>query len=106
MDLTPQESEQLQKLRAAVEAEFEMNKDSESAHRRSALKDLEDLKGDMLEALRHSLRHSPDGLRARVAMWGYDKLLEQGKATRDPLAELMQEIPTSTTNATPTSKSD
>ncbi len=93
MDINPEESERLTQLRRALEEEFATKDD---ASRKSALQDLEDLKGDMLEALQHVLKHgTTDALRSKVAMWGYDKLLEQGKASKDTLAELLDGIPTS-----------
>lgn len=88
----PHITARIQELRAALEQEFELRGSAD--HRKSALHDIEDLKGDMLEALRHTLRHSTsETLRARTAMWGYDKLLEQGKATADPVFDLLAGIP-------------
>lgn len=98
MELSPEDSERIQQLRRALEEEFETKK--ETSHRKSALQDMEELKGDFLEALRHVTRHSQsESLRAKVAMWGYDKLLEQGKATKDSLEELLDGIPTPTTDS-------
>ena len=98
-ELSPEDSEKLQSLRKALEQEFEAHSSAEVQTRKSALEDIVELKQDFLESLRHVVRHSQsDSLRAKVAMWGYEKLLEQGKATRDPLADLLGELPSSISN--------
>lgn len=95
MELNPEESEKLKQLREALEQEFEAHETQTSKERKSALQDLADLKADMLEALRHTLRHSQsESLRSKVAMWGYDRLLEEHKTTADPLADLLANVPT------------
>jgi len=91
-DLSPQDSERLRELRAALEQEFAAHDSGD--HRKTALQDIEDLKGDFLESLKHVVNHADSlALRAKVAMWGYDKLLEQGKATSDPLESLFDKLP-------------
>lgn len=89
LGLNKDESERLKELRDALTSEFH---DSEAdANKKTALKDLEDLKTDFLTALKHTVRHSQsDALKAKVAMWGYDKLLEQNKANTDPIRELIE----------------
>jgi hypothetical protein len=91
-DLSPEDSAKLKELSQALRSEFQVTATSD--YRKEALTDLADLKQEMLTSLRSVLRHSQsEHLRAKVAMWGYEKLLEQDKATRDPLIELMQQIP-------------
>lgn len=89
LGLNDDESARLKELSEALQAEFY---DSENIdHKKSALNDIEDLKTDFLTALRHTVRHSQsDALKAKVAMWGYDKLLDQGKASADPIRELIE----------------
>lgn len=89
LGLNEDESNRLKELKEALESEFLDNE----AHdpKRSALNDIEDLKTDFLNALRYTVRHSQsDALKAKVAMWGYDKLLDQGKANTDPIRELIE----------------
>ena len=93
MELTPEDSERVKELRRALEEEF--LKGSDPNARKSALQDLEDLKTDFLEGLRHCARHGSDTLKAKVSMWGYDKLLDQGKASTDTLEKLFESMPTS-----------
>lgn len=88
LGLNPDESERLKELKEALESEF--LKSEKETRQETATKDIEDLKPDFLEALKHVVRHSTsDNLRAKVAMWGYDKLLDQGKANTDPLHDLI-----------------
>ena len=92
-DITPEQQQKLQELSEALQSEFRLS--STQAVSRDALQDLIDLKSDMLEALRHTLRHSVnESLKAKTAMWGYEKLLEEGRASKDPLAELLAHMPT------------
>jgi len=86
----PMTVERLEELRHALLGEFHANIDGEAATRKTALTDIEDLKSEMLEAIKHIVKHSDsDALRAKVAMWGYDKLLEQGKVDSDPLMKFL-----------------
>lgn len=89
LGLNKDESERLKELKDALTSEF-LENETEGA-KKTALKDIEDLKGDFLAALRHTVRHSQsDALKAKVAMWGYDKLLDQNKASTDPIRELIE----------------
>lgn len=89
LGLNADESNRLKELKDALESEFLDNEAHDT--KKSALTDIEDLKGDFLNALRHTVRHSQsDALKAKVAMWGYDKLLDQGKASSDPIRELIE----------------
>ena len=89
-ELGPEESARLRELKEALESEFLESQNAPSTPKK-ALQDIEDLKTDFLGALKHVVRHSDsDALRAKVAMWGYDKLLEQGKAERDPIKDLIE----------------
>lgn len=97
LDLSPEDSERLRELSAALRSEFTAN---ETEQRKSALKDLEDLKSDFLEALRHTVKHSSnESLKTKVAMWGYDKLLEIGKADADPLKKFIEGMEAVTSNS-------
>lgn len=88
LGLNPDESERLKELRDALEGEFRVNE--EQTPKKTATRDIEDLKPDFLAALKQVVKHSTnDSLRAKVAMWGYDKLLDQGKASTDPLYDLI-----------------
>jgi hypothetical protein len=89
LGLNDDETTRLKELREALQSEF---LDNEAADpQKSALNDIEDLKADFLNALRHTVRHSQsDALKAKVSMWGYDKLLDQGKANADPIRELIE----------------
>lgn len=88
--MSPEDEQRLHELRAALESEF---RDSEG-ERKSALTEIEDLKGDMLSSLQHVLRHSDnEALKAKVAMWGFGLLVDAGKATADPLASLLDGVP-------------
>lgn len=88
---TPENEEQLRELAAALRSEFELH---ESGSTKDALKDLEELKEDFLKAIKHTVNHSQsEPLKAKVAMWGYDKLLEENKASKDALSELLKAVP-------------
>lgn len=90
LGLNEDESARLKELSEALQQEFQTN-ESIGNTRKTALNDLEDLKGDFLAALRHCAKHAQsDALKAKVAMWGYDKLLDQGKASVDPIRELIE----------------
>jgi CHASE3 domain sensor protein len=90
LGLNADESDRLKELKDALESEF-LDNEAEGSTSKSALSDIEDLKSDFLQALRHTVRHSQsDALKAKVAMWGYDKLLDQGKASVDPIRELIE----------------
>lgn len=91
-ELTPEQQKELNELSAALRSEFAESQ--ASAASKSAKKDIEELKPEMLDALEHILKHSADqSLRARVAMWGYDKLLAEGKAGTDPIRDLIAGMP-------------
>lgn len=88
LGLNPEESERLKELRDALESEFHENRANSGI--KTPLADIEDLKDDFLGALKHVVNHSDSlALRAKVAMWGYDKLLDQGKANNDPIRDLI-----------------
>ena len=91
-ELTPAQRKEVDALKAALEAEFAEKEASTSP--KAAKEDIAGLKEDMLGALSHILNHSTDNsLRAKVAMWGYDKLIEEGKADADPLKKLLENMP-------------
>lgn len=92
MDLTPEQRAELDELRKALIEEFRSSE--EGKVKQSALTDIEDLKIDMLAALRHTLRHSDnEALKAKVAMWGYALLVDIGKGSGDALSRLLEEMP-------------
>lgn len=92
MELPPEERAKIDELREALIAEFRLSEEGKG--RQSALTDIEDLKGDMLSALRHTLRHSDnEALKAKVAMWGYALLTDSGKGSGDALSRLLEEMP-------------
>lgn len=89
LNLTPKDSERLKELQHALMSEF--HESQQNAPNRTPLNDIESLKEDFLGAIKHVVNHSQsETLRAKVAMWGYDKLLDQGKATTDPITELLE----------------
>lgn len=92
LGLSDDESARLKELKDALESEFLDNEaNTDAGTRKSALQDIEDLRSDFLQAIKHVTRHSQsDALKAKVAMWGYEKLLEQGKASVDPIRELIE----------------
>lgn len=91
-ELTPEQQKEVQELHAALRSEFEEREANPSV--KSAKKDIEELKEDMLSALSHILKHGAnEGLKAKVAMWGYDRLLEENKANTDPIRALIAGMP-------------
>jgi len=92
MDLTPEQRAEVDEIRTALIQEFQESREGKA--KQSALTDIEDLKGDMLSALRHVLNHSDnESLKAKVAMWGYALLVDTGKGQKDALATLLEGIP-------------
>lgn len=91
-ELTDEQQKQVNELAAALRAEFA---ESESnVERKTAKKDLSDLKPEMLKALKRALEHGTVEQQAKVAMWGYGKLLDEGKADADPIRALIAGMPT------------
>jgi hypothetical protein len=91
LGLNDEESARLKELSDALQSEFHENQSNSDGTRKSALQDIEDLRADFLAAIKHVTRHAQsDALKAKVAMWGYEKLLEQGKASVDPIRELIE----------------
>ena len=84
--LTPEQREEVERIRIALEGELRAN--TSSATSKKAIKDLEDVKEDALAAIQHTVKFSQnESLKIKVAMWAYDKLIADGKATVDPLTE-------------------
>lgn len=76
-DLPPDQAERLHQLREALQQEFEVKEDAKKA----TITEVADLKEDSLEALRHTVRFSPnESLKARVSMWVLDTILDAQKA--------------------------
>ena len=90
--LTPEQRKELDELKAALQAEYAQSEASKTSQ--AAKKDIEELKPDFLASLQHIVNHSTnEGLKAKVAMWGYEILLEQDKAEADPLKRLIEGMP-------------
>lgn len=97
-NLSPEEQERIHALHEALLTEF--HDTSAKTSSASALEDIEELKTDFLASLKYIVRHADSlALRAKVAMWGYQILIDQGKASRDPLADLLGGIPSSAEKA-------
>lgn len=93
-NLTPEQQAEVQALHAAFRQEFSEGLDESKS--KGALNDLDELKPNMLAALKRALdQHDDKRLAANVAMWGYGKLIDQNKATADPLTELLEGAPDS-----------
>lgn len=87
--MTPEQQQELHELSEALRQEFATNEAASGT--KAALIDIEDLKPDFLDTLKHLTKHAAkEDLRAKIAMWGYDKLLDQDKAKTDPLRELIE----------------
>ena len=89
-ELSPQDSDRVNQIRIALEQEL---REAPSASR-TAVKDIEDLKEDALNALRSVIKHSAnEPLKAKVAMWTYDTILNTAKALADePIVEFLKEM--------------
>lgn len=88
MDLTPDESARLKELKLALEQEFAQSSDADAAKRKTAIEDLEALKPDCLEALSWIMKHSTsESLKAKVAMWTYDRILDIQDKKSNPLGD-------------------
>lgn len=107
-ELTPEESARLAELRTALQSEWEVRERKSS----TAIQDITELKADALATLKHIVKHSDnEGMRAKVAMWAYERILESEDKNGDPLNELLKGMPTSavpapTTSATPADPTD
>jgi hypothetical protein len=93
-ELTPAQQQELHELREALQSEWAESEETRTT--KSAKKDIEDLKGDMLDALERTLKHGTLEQQSKVAMWGYGKLLDEGKADNDPIRMLIQGMPAPT----------
>jgi hypothetical protein len=106
-ELTPEESARLAELRTALQSEWEVNEAERKSN--TAIQDITELKADALATLKHIVKHSDnEGMRAKVAMWAYERILESEDRNGDPLNELLKGMPattpTDTTPAVPTDK--
>jgi hypothetical protein len=89
-DLSPEQQKELQELHEAFRQEFEEGR--EKAGAKAAITDLEDLKEDALNAIKAAINQRENKkLASDVARWAYDKLIDQGKASVDPLTEMVKE---------------
>lgn len=95
-ELTPEQQKEVNDLAAALRSEFADTEASKEAT--SAKKDLSDLKPEMLKALKRALEHGTVEQMAKVAMWGYGKLLDEGKAGTDPIRDLIAGMPSPVTH--------
>ena len=90
-DLTPEQQQELHELSKALQSEFADNESKNEAQ--SAKQDLVDLKQDMLKAIKRTLEHGTVEQASKVAMWGYGKLLDEGKVGSDPIRALIEGMP-------------
>lgn len=94
-DLSPEQQKELHELHESFRQEFEAGR--ERAGSKAAINDLEDLKDDFLGAIKAAVTQRQNvKLASDVARWGYDKLIDQGKATADPLTNMLKEAEAST----------
>jgi len=91
-DITPEDSARLKELREALVSEFQTNNQQTN---KVAIKDVEELKPDALNTLRHIIKHSDnESLKAKVSMWAYDKMLTaQERNDADALSSLIGSMP-------------
>jgi hypothetical protein len=90
-ELTPEQQARVDEIRIALEQE--MREPSPGHTARKPISDIEELKGDMLEALRHVLKFSQnESLKSKVAMWGYEQLLAQSKSADDATTKFFEEL--------------
>lgn len=90
-ELNPEESERLRELREALLSEFQDRRERV----KRPIDDLTELKQDFLNTIQQLVKFSGDEkLRARIAMWGYDKMLEEARTagSDDPLQEMLREM--------------
>lgn len=91
MDLTPEQQARVEEIRQALESELRAS--TSGATSKAAIKDLEDLKDDFLKAIQQTVKFSQnESLKTKIAMWGYEKLIADGKVTTDPLVDLLAGI--------------
>jgi hypothetical protein len=88
--LTPEESERVRAMSLAFQQEFATKK-----HERKTIEDVQELKEDALEVLKHILKFSrSETLRAKVATWAYDRILDiEAKDKDDALTDLIKNMP-------------
>lgn len=86
-DISPEDQARLHELSEALRQEFASNQ-----HEQRTIEDVIELKDDALETLKHILKHSQsEPLRANVAKWVYEKVLDSEKAgDENELAELIK----------------
>jgi len=79
-DLSPEDSERVKQIKLALEQEMSEAPGSS----RSTVKEVEELKEDALEALKHILKHSDSyALKGKVGMWVIDTLIDANKDSAD-----------------------
>lgn len=87
-DLTPEQQARVDEIRRALESELRASTSTTTS--KAAIKDLEELKGDALAAIQHTVKFSQnETLKTKVAMWAYEKLIADGKVNADPLADIL-----------------
>jgi hypothetical protein len=90
-ELSPEAQEQVRTIKLALEQEFAENQSSGMQTARATLTDLEDLKGDALEALRHTLRHGQEErYKVDVGKFVITSLLEAQKVKDEPMSEYLR----------------
>ena len=87
--LSPEQRAEVDRIRIALEQELRENATSPGV--KNALRDLEDIKQDALDAISHAVKYSQnESLKTKIAMWVYDRLIQEGKASADPLTALLE----------------
>ena len=99
-NLSPEDSQRVQEIAASLRSEFHTNRENDVTISRNTIKDIEDLKEDALVALRHTIKHEPNpNLKAKVAMWAIDHLIDAQASKDDPMSEFFREMSTHHTAA-------
>jgi hypothetical protein len=92
--LSPEESEQLRGYREAFEQEFSEGLENAATAKTVAITDIEGMKADALTTLQRIVKYSDnEGLKAKVAMWAYDRIIDSQKSDKDALSDLFKNMP-------------
>lgn len=94
-EFTQEQRAYIEDLRATLRGEFERSEESQI--HKTTIAEVEDLKQDALEALRHTLKHGDnEAIKTKVAMWTVSTILDAQKAGDSPLADFLKGLPTPT----------
>lgn len=90
--LTPEQRAEVQRLHDAFRSEFETARTTTEARQSAALKDLDDIATDALNAIKMGITQRENKkLAVDTARWAYDHLIKQGKGSTDSLEEMLRE---------------